>query len=463
MDIVATAQATPSLSSLVTALTSANLVTALQGAGPFTVFAPINGAFTKLPSGLVSMANGKLAPTLTLHVVAGPRIFSAAIIAGPPLNVVTLNGDQVNVTVEGGKVYLNGYSSVTVADINCTNGVVHLVDTVIEPNVVSLVDVAVAANLSTLVSVVTAAGLAPTLANVNLKAGFTVLAPSNAAFAALNAANANLFSWVTASKNVASLTQVLLYHVYGGVAGAGAVFSRSLTDNQQITMLNSQTLKVNVGASVTFTDNQMHVATVVTADVAAYNGVAHVIDTVLLPTGLPYPTTDLVAVAQGNAALSSLVTALSNAGLVSALQAPAGPFTVLAPNNDAFAAFPSTYTAAQVKVILTYHVIVGRLYAADLKDGMTLNTLAGQTLSVSIVGSTVKFLGAAGSSTTVLIADVDSSNAAIHVVDTIVIPTNVNPTSPTAQPSPKTGGAAAAALSVAAALAAAGAAALAAL
>ena len=245
----------------------------------------------------------------------------------------------------------------------------HLIDTVIEANVVSLVDVAVSAGLSTLVSVVTSAGLAPTFSSVSAKGAFTLLAPTNAAFTALSTANANLFSWVTASKNVASLVTVLQYH-----AAAGAVFSRSLTNGQQITMLNApQKVTVGIaGSVVTFSDSQATptVATVTSADNAAYNGVAHVIDKVLLPTGLPWATlTDAVAVASANPQLSSLVSALTAANLVSALQAPAGPFTILAPVSGAFVGLSDKYSATTLASILKLHVILGRFYAADLQNG----------------------------------------------------------------------------------------------
>ena len=249
----------------------------------------------------------------------------------------------------------------------------HLIDTVIEANVVSLVDVAVSAGLSTLVSVVTSAGLAPTFSSVSAKGAFTLLAPTNAAFTALSTANANLFSWVTASKNVASLVTVLQYH-----AAAGAVFSRSLTNGQVITMLNApQNLTVGIsGGVVTFTDNQATptVATVTSADNAAYNGVAHVIDKVLLPTGLPWATlTDAVAVASANPQLSSLVSALTSANLVTALQAPAGPFTILAPVSGAFVGLSDKYSATTLASILKLHVILGRFYAADLQNGESGN------------------------------------------------------------------------------------------
>ena len=447
LDLVGTAQAAPTLSKLVTALTTANLVSALQlPNGPFTVFAPVDAAFGKLPATLLTDV-AKLTATLKLHVVLG-RLYAAdviAVAASATPYLTTLNGDVLNVTNVAGTVYLNGYAAITTADVDASNGVAHLIDTVVEANVVSLVDVAVAAGLSTLVSVVTSAGLAPTFADVSKKAAYTLLAPNNTAFATLSTANANLYSWVTASKNVASLTAVLQYH-----ALAGAVFSRSLTNGTNVTMLNGQTLKVGVaGATVTFTDNQATptVATVVAADNAAYNGVAHVLDKVLLPTGLPYPSVDAVAFVSANTGLSNLVAALTNANLVSALQAPAGPFTVLAPNNAAFVSISNKYTALELVSILKFHVIVGRFYAADLKNGAVLTTLLGQTLTVSVNGAVVQFVSSSGSATTVLVADGDTSNAAVHIVDTVVIPPNTAPITPSKN------GASAAAVGLSAALA----------
>jgi transforming growth factor-beta-induced protein len=242
-------------------------------------------------------------------------------------------------------------------------------------------------------------------------AAFTLLAPTNAAFTALSAANANLYSWVTASKNVASLVKVLQYH-----AAAGAVFNRSLTNGQVVSMLNAQNLTVGIsGGVVTFTDNQTTptVATVTSADNAAYNGVAHVIDKVLLPTGLPYPASDIVTTAQGMASLSSLVTALTTASLVTALQVPAGPFTVFAPLNSAFSKLPASLLTdvAKLTATLKLHVVPGRLYAADViavaaSATPFLTTLNGDALNVTVVGGTVYLNGYAAITTT----DVDTSN-----------------------------------------------------
>ena len=124
LDIVATALATPTLSTLVSALTNASLVSALQAPGPFTVFAPVNTSFAKLPPGLLTDV-AKLNATLKLHVVPG-RLYAADVIAvansATPF-LTTLNGDALNVTVVGGTVYLNGYAAITTTDVDTSNGV----------------------------------------------------------------------------------------------------------------------------------------------------------------------------------------------------------------------------------------------------------------------------------------------------------------------------------------------------
>ena len=344
------------------------------------------------------------------------RLYAAdvlAVAASATPWLTTLSGDRLNVTNVGGSVYLNGYSTVVTADVDCSNAVVHVVDTVIEANVVSLADVAVAAGLTQLVSLVTAAGLLSTFTDVSKPASLTVLAPSDAAFGLLAPA---AVAWLTATRNVAKLSSVLLYHV-----AAGATFSRSLAAAQQITTLNGQQVTVGqITPTVTFRDNQASptVATVTVADAAAYNGVAHVIDRVLLPTGV-LPVADVVAAAVATPSLSSLVAALTSANLVTALQG-AGPFTVFAPADTAFTKLPTSLLqdAAKLSTTLQYHVVPGRLYAADIiaMAPASLVTLTGDVLNVTVVDAKVYVNGYS----VVTTPDVDSLNGVLHIVDTVI-------------------------------------------
>ena len=134
-DIVDAAVGTPSLSTLVTAVTAAELVATLQSDGPFTVFAPTNAAFAALPAGtletLLDPANlAQLQGILTYHVVPG------AVMAGDLTDgmvVETVNGESITINVSDAGVSINGSAMVTAADVVTTNGVVHIIDAVLLP------------------------------------------------------------------------------------------------------------------------------------------------------------------------------------------------------------------------------------------------------------------------------------------------------------------------------------------
>jgi uncharacterized surface protein with fasciclin (FAS1) repeats len=133
-DIVDTAVAAGSFKTLAAAVTAAGLVDTLKSAGPFTVFAPSDAAFAKLPAGtvadLVKPENkAKLSAILTLHVIAGKVM--AADVSGKTSTPKSVNGEALHVNGTNG-VTVNG-AKVTNADIACTNGVIHVIDTVILP------------------------------------------------------------------------------------------------------------------------------------------------------------------------------------------------------------------------------------------------------------------------------------------------------------------------------------------
>ena len=136
-DIVAVASTTEGFGTLVAALTAAGLVETLQGAGPFTVFAPTDAAFAALPAGLLDkllLPENKdvLVSILTYHVVAG-MVMSADIMAG---DVPTVEGSSVKLETSYG-VKVNG-ANVTAADVAASNGVIHVIDAVIVPPKVDL-------------------------------------------------------------------------------------------------------------------------------------------------------------------------------------------------------------------------------------------------------------------------------------------------------------------------------------
>ncbi|MDA1305782.1 MAG: fasciclin domain-containing protein [Acidobacteria bacterium] len=135
-DIVDTAVAAGSFKTLAAALQAAGLIETLKGKGPFTVFAPTDAAFAKLPAGTVENLlkpenKAQLAAILTYHVVPG-NVMAAQVVTMNGADVKTVNGQTVKIGVMGGKVTVNGANVVT-TDIKATNGVIHVIDTVILP------------------------------------------------------------------------------------------------------------------------------------------------------------------------------------------------------------------------------------------------------------------------------------------------------------------------------------------
>ena len=283
MNIVETAVATDDLSTLVDALTQANLVATLEGDGPFTVFAPTNAAFQALldsePSwnSLSDIDNSVLANVLKFHVLAADvkaadltDSYVTALATGPNDEQVSL---QIDVT---GGVKFNGSASPSTTDIVTTNGTVHIIDAVmLPPSVVNL-----ALNnpaFSTLVAALTRTDMDfDYVGTLSGDGPFTVFAPTNDAFQALLDGNDD---WASLGDiPLETLKAVLNYHV---VSGAN-VQSDELVDNAEVTTLGGTvTIDLTDGAKIETTSGQS--VPVVIADVQGANGVVHAVGTVLLP------------------------------------------------------------------------------------------------------------------------------------------------------------------------------------
>ncbi|ABE37723.1 fasciclin domain-containing protein [Rhodopseudomonas pseudopalustris] len=151
--------------------------------------------------------------------------------------------------------------------------------------------------------------------------------------------------------------------------------------------------------------------------------------TVMVGGAPMYPSKNIVENAVNSKDHSTLVAAVKAAGLVKTLEGK-GPFTVFAPTNAAFGKLPAGTVDTLVKPeskatltkILTYHVVPGKLAAADLTDGKKLTTVEGATLTVKRSGDQVMLVDAKGGSSTVTIPNVNQSNGVIHVVDTVLMP-----------------------------------------
>jgi len=261
-------------STLAAAVDAAGLAGTLDGNGTFTVFAPPDSAFAKLPEDLVTKLldptwSPQLQDVLLYHVL-GSEVFSTDLAEGLMAPTVNFQGDKITVSLDppsiDESVILIGDGLV---DIEASNGVIHAIDSVLTPPSISnnIVDVAVGnEDFSTLVAALTAAGLVDTLSG---EGPFTVFAPTNAAFDALPEGTLDS---LLLEENVDALSGILTYHA----VAANALSSSLVTGD--VETLNGATVAVTVDDGVMVNDSTVKVADIVTS-----NGIIHVIDAVLLP------------------------------------------------------------------------------------------------------------------------------------------------------------------------------------
>jgi len=318
-DIVDTAVAAGSFNTLVTAVQAAGLVETLKGEGPFTVFAPTDEAFAKLPAEVLEAAladpEGLLTQVLLYHVVPG-KVMSTDLSDG--LEAATVQGELITFTLSDGVAMVND-ATITAADVETSNGVIHVIDTVLLPP-----------------SIVAAAAEAAATEAPAAEAAATEAPAAEAAATEAPAAE----------------------------------------------------------------------AAATPAPAAEEASAADIVDT---------------AVAAGS--FNTLVAAVQAAGLVDALKGE-GPFTVFAPTDDAFAKLPQATIDAlladptgDLTQILLYHVVPGKVMAADLSDGLTATTLQG--------GDVVFTLGEGGAKVNdanIVATDIETSNGVIHVIDSVILP-----------------------------------------
>jgi uncharacterized surface protein with fasciclin (FAS1) repeats len=269
-DIVDTAVGAGSFKTLAAALQAAGLVDALKGKGPFTVFAPTDDAFAKLPAGTVESLlkpenKQQLIGILTYHVVPG-NVPAAKVVSLS--GAKTLNGQQVDIKVADGKVSVDN-ANVVKTDIACSNGVIHVIDSVILPASDNIPATAIkAGSFSTLVAALQAADLVDALSG---EGPFTVFAPTDDAFAKLPAGTVES---LLKPENKAKLTAILKYHVV-----PGRVYSSDALSAGTAKTLQGEAVKITVKGQSAMVNS----AKLLTTDLDASNGVIHVIDAVILP------------------------------------------------------------------------------------------------------------------------------------------------------------------------------------
>lgn len=417
----------PNLGSLEAALQRADLVSALQGSGPFTILAPSNAAFDQFLAdndfaNLNSVPVDVLRQVLLNHVISG-NLQSTDLTTGFATTSATsaANGSPMSIYIDTSNgVTFNGISSVENRDIQAENGTIHVVDAVI--GLPTVVDLAIAADAtSTLVSAVSAANLVDALSGAG---PFTILAPTNDAFGQFLTDN-NLSGLGDIPTDL--LTQVLLNHVVGAALESGDLstgYASTLATSAASD--NNMSLYIDTSNGVRFNG----VSSVSAANIVANNGVIHLVDAVIgLPTVVDF------ALADPN--FSTLVTALTRDDLttdfVSVLSTPNGtapaPFTVFAPINDAFGDLLAELNLSALSDIdeptlnatLTFHVVGGaNVRAGDLTDGFAVPTLGGNITADVSGGPTLT--DGNNRTSNIIATDVQANNGVIHAIDRVILP-----------------------------------------
>lgn len=469
--IVETAQATDALKSLVAALTKADenedsdLIGALSGEGPFTVFAPTNDAFTDLFGNLddfdsledfdTKEKRDLLAIILKYHVV--DKIAAKSTDLKDEQKIGTLQGEEVTIRLDEGIFIQDATETdaeVVSANNEASNGIVHVINKVLLPQEIldalngeeepgTLVDIVVATeSLSVLEAAVKKAGLVETLGS---EGPFTVLAPTDDAFVALLdilGEDYNELDDFDTEAEMMLLKDILLYHVIPDKTIKEADFVEgtvvtALTDNSIEVIASDDTFVIGDASAIN--------ANITGTDIMASNGVAHTIDKVLLPqSAIDFVTSlnlkTIVEIAVETDDLSLLVDALqqADAGLVELLGGE-GPFTVFAPTNAAFVAllgilgdgftsltdFDTPEEKELLVKVLTYHVVAGTAaFSTTLMDGDEITTEQGEKVTIRKNGG-VFIQDATDADAEVIGADNEASNGVVHIINKVLLPQEV--------------------------------------
>lgn len=430
LNIVETAIATADLSSLVAALQAADgdLVNVLNGNGPFTVLAPTNAAFATFLSdngfaSLDAVPTDVLSQILLNHVISADLTSTDLAGLGSGYTNTNATGAGGNATSiyfnTSSGVRFNDASSVATADIDASNGTVHIVDAVI--GLPTIVDHALAnPGFSNLVAALGAAdgGL------VNVLSGdgpFTVLAPDDAAFTTF------LDGTPLGDVPTDALANILLNHVLAGsitstdLVGLGNTYTNTSATGPGD---NPISLYSNIDNGVRFNG----VSSVATADVVGTNGIIHAVDAVIdIPTVVTFATADpnfstLVAALTTLTPATDFVATLSTTNGTS----PA-PFTVFAPTNDAFAALDAIPAEDVLTQVLLHHVLGDtNVTSGDLTDGISPTMLNGQAITINLPGTGSNIAnvtdGAGNTDIGVIAVDVQAGNGVIHVLNKVMLP-----------------------------------------
>ena len=430
--IINIAAADERFTTLVAALGATGLDTVLASdTDTFTVFAPTDAAFEAMGSANVTALLGdldNLTEILQQHVITDAAVDAVTAYSLSGNAATTVGGAEVPISISSKRELRVGGAKVIIADIHASNGVIHVIDTVIvgaaglPTPTLNIVEVATAAGgFEILLELLSEAGLDGALTDADKS--FTVFAPTDAAFHKLG-----VFPLAFLLGNPAILADTLLYHVYAdSVVLADGAISVAASDQSILEMANATAEKSGGRTALSLSDTGLTVnlASVASANVMASNGVIHVIDNVMLPPrSRGDVTTNIVDTARAAETFTFFVAALEMTGLVDALSDPDSNFTVFAPTNAAFHLLGDDALNAlladteALTTLLTTHVIAGSAVDAVTAyslNGTMLETLSGKTVEVAIDDGSLLIQGAK-----VISSDIYTTNGIIHVIDRVI-------------------------------------------
>ena len=395
MNIVDTAVAAGDFGTLVAALQAAGLdATLADETQTYTVFAPTDAAFAMIDPDTLDLLladTDVLSSVLLQHVVSG-EVSAVTAYTLNGLSATTASGADIPVAINSELDTLTfGGATVTTTDIYTTNGVIHVIDTVVVADVelpsppASIVDVAVAnGSFNTLVAALQATGLDTVLDDPD--ATFTVFAPTDAAFGLLGQGTVNALL-----SDTDTLTDILLYHVIqGSVVLQDGALTVAQSEANKVEMANGAEAALSLANNTLFVNK----SAVSLADVMADNGVIHVVDQVIIvPAAKGEPTQTIVDIAASDDDFSTLVAALTAADLVTTLSDTSATFTVFAPTNAAFDKIEDSTldglladTDALTAILLKHVVAAAEIdsVSAFAANGTDVPSIGGDSLSVSL-------------------------------------------------------------------------------
>lgn len=418
-NIVSVLQSDEDFETLVTAIDAAGLTELLSSVNSFTLFAPNDAAFAALGEETLNalIADPEaLKNVLLYHVISGQSVDAATATGLAGSSVPSANESPLAISLDGDSLLIND-ATVTRADLDASNGIIHEIDGVLTPPETNgggeegagdmFAVIQADENFTTLTAALEAANLDTVLANT--EETYTLFAPNDAAFEALGVETVNALL-----ADTDRLTDILLYHVISGqsVDSATAIGLAGTS----VPSANNDTLAISLnGAELMIND-----ATVTRADVNTSNGLVHEIDTVLLP---PAAEVDVVATLAAKPDYSTLVSLVQSADLAATLADAAKTYTIFAPTNTAFAAVDAAILAgladdqAALTTLLLGHVVEGSVNSSSAiaLAGQNVSTLSGAEWPIAVTGDVLSVGGA-----NVVEADIEGSNGIIHGIDAVL-------------------------------------------